>query len=166
MTNNFLRRDYQDPSEPQKGGAQDIIFENKSLPDMIAGLKAAQSELTDFSSDHIKEEAGDGKQALRDKDRAQAKSIGELLRLQLDEYVHKVKNERLRLERTKTYLEESQKKINERLGRVQHVADEIERAKKNIEVIESELSFAQNQNTDIFEQMKDKLNQLKDNNEQ
>lgn len=54
-----------------------------------------------------------------------------LLRLQLEEYASKTKNESSRIERTKTYFEESQKKISERPVKIQQFADEIERVKQS-----------------------------------
>lgn len=152
MDDSFNVKYYRDPSESSL----------REAPDMLADLKAAQDELA--GSDR---ELGTSKSD----DSAEARGTfsgrtGEGLEAQIGDWVRKIQSEQLKLEQAKTCLEESLGKVNGRIEKIKQLKDAIEKTRKNLETIHTELSSAESMNSEILGQIEHQISQLQKDNEQ
>jgi uncharacterized protein (DUF3084 family) len=121
MQNNFSNQHYRDPSESMA-----------RQRDMLAGLKEARAELEGGLSD-------EGQEGL-EKESFSLQGPKGAFASQIELYREKIKLEKGRLEKIQMALQEKQAQTNEKLERLMQLEESLEKTKKNLEVIHTEIS--------------------------
>lgn len=157
MPDNFISKRYRDPSMSAQQGEPNAL---------LAGLKAAQSELIDSEA-----ETGYGVAAHDQFPSAEHKYIKSRTEDDgffadwVQRYTEKFAKERSRLEQTKKCLEENLGKINERLEKVSELERATEKIKKNMEALNTEVSSIGKINSEILRQVSQQLHTFQSANE-